>query len=588
MFSRVLRHPGYNGDIADDWLGLDPNGGGIYDIPIVGDIADSVINSFVGNVVAFAFPPAAPFIYAAKSAQALASGNELNALLNAVGAYTAYTSPNLTTTGKLGGMEVSGLNANLVKAAEQAIAGGTSVTDIAKTLVGVGNQTVAQDVLTKAGVSAEQATEILNNVGQQVMDATLTADDAARAIGAMQASGMSAADIAANVETFSTVIPKDQIANSMANIGLAPSIAGLPAPISNAGFYTAGTLTDGVPAELAGPHDYQIDASGFTDPSYLDGPPVEPPQDYSSSGGTYTEPYVGGEHFELPPSGPDVSGTYNSGMDSGDYFGEAVDTSVAPRSPYTVGLDEQIPDSFSSTSLLDKAKSLGSKFQSLKNIFGTSGTGGTGGTSGTGTGGSGGTADFNQRMSLVDPYRGYRLNTEIPMMGDAAGAAGTLSGLYQKSFTDPVGVYNTPEMQALNQQFMQETARKDAALGRNSQYGARGVEAQNQFLTKALPQYRTGLQQGLGTYYGAAKSQPLDFGAATNVLSNTAVQNALAGGRPSGLAGTVSGLEGSWNQMTQGDNIFDQIQGGINTASGLQDLYTGGQQAYNTISGWFA
>jgi len=122
-YNALLRHPGYNGDFADDVLGFDPNGGGLYDIPIIGDVADAVVNSFVGNVIAFAFPIAAPFIYAAKSAQALASGNELGALLNAVGAYTAYASPTATTTANLGGMEISGLNANLVNATNQAIAG---------------------------------------------------------------------------------------------------------------------------------------------------------------------------------------------------------------------------------------------------------------------------------------------------------------------------------------------------------------------------------------------------------------------------------------------------------------------------------
>jgi len=121
-YNPLLRHPGYNGGFMDDVLGFDPNGGGLYDIPIIGDVADAVVNSFVGNVIAIAFPIAAPFIYAAKSAQALASGNELGALLNAVGAYSAYASPTATTTANLGGMEISGLNANLVNATNQAIA----------------------------------------------------------------------------------------------------------------------------------------------------------------------------------------------------------------------------------------------------------------------------------------------------------------------------------------------------------------------------------------------------------------------------------------------------------------------------------
>ena len=40
---------GFLETVTDDWLGLDPNGGGIYDIPVVGDIADDVLGLDPGN-----------------------------------------------------------------------------------------------------------------------------------------------------------------------------------------------------------------------------------------------------------------------------------------------------------------------------------------------------------------------------------------------------------------------------------------------------------------------------------------------------------------------------------------------------------
>ncbi len=48
-------------------------------------------------------------------------------------------------------------------------------------------------------------------------------------------------------------------------------------------------------------------------------------------------------------------------------------------------------------------------------------------------------------------------------------------------------------MQALSGVFNNQISRRDAAAGRNSQYGARAVEEQNNFLTNSLPNYRTGL-----------------------------------------------------------------------------------------------
>jgi hypothetical protein len=276
--------------------------------------------------------------------------------------------------------------------------------------------------------------------------------------------------------------------------------------------------------------------------------------------------------------------------------GSAIDPVMGEEILAGLGMDEfavsdymtKNPNSFGNTyadpSFLDRLKSANKSLQSLKNIIGSKG-------GGTGSGGGRGVESkyTDQYMRMMDPYFDYRKSTEIPMMGAAAGTAGKLSGLYQQSYDDPVGMYNRPEMQALNQQFMQETARKDAALGRNSQYGARGVEAQNNFLTKSLPQYRTGLNQGLQTMYTAAKPQAFDPKAAQWAASQGANQARSAGSQQyGGLIGTASNLSGSYNQMVNGDNFFDQAQGAVNTVSGLQNLYEGGTKAYDTVSGWFA
>ena len=66
-----------------------------------------------------------------------------------------------------------------------------------------------------------------------------------------------------------------------------------------------------------------------------------------------------------------------------------------------------------------------------------------------------------------------------------------------------------------------------------------------------------------------------------------AAKKATSANPATGLAGTISGLQGSWNQMTNNDNVLGQIEGAVNLASGLSDLYTQGSNAWNKISSWF-
>jgi len=66
-----------------------------------------------------------------------------------------------------------------------------------------------------------------------------------------------------------------------------------------------------------------------------------------------------------------------------------------------------------------------------------------------------------------------------------------------QSYVDPMAVYNSPQYQGLNDIFQKQIARRDAAMGRNSQYGARAIEQQNNFMDY-LNKYRAGLLQPAG------------------------------------------------------------------------------------------
>lgn len=602
----ILRHPGFNGDFADDVLGLDPNGGGIYDIPIVGDIADVVINSPIGNVVAFAFPPAAPVIYGAKAAQSLASGNELGALLNAVGAYAAYANPTATTTATVGGMDIAGVNANLIAGIEMAGAGGSSLTDIAKVMVGMGDQTKAAEILTSAGYDAAEVTNAVNAAGQAAMDTTLTAADAESAIAAMKDAGMDSTFIQDQAQNFvkAGIIGPDH-AKSLAYSGqtfpydysikateLPPLEAALNSGLDVNPLNVSSPATDmnyfGVPTDSTVDWSNQIvsnaggDAVGFIDDygnykSYADIAQQLDTGVENIAGKTQAQMLT--DQYAGFPQGEIVQHMAGSSIDP--VLGEEILTNLG-MDPFAISdyMDAN-PTSFGNTyadpSFLDKLKSGVKSLNTLKNLWGSTGT--------MGTGSSNPSQNYSKLMQQVDPYWDYRKQTEIPLMGAAAGAAGKLSGLYQQSFTNPLASYNTPEMQALNADFMDQIQRRDAAAGRSSQYGARAVEAQNQYLTKALPTYRTNLQQGLGTLYQAARPQAVHSETAYNAMKDAAIQSNLIAGQNVGtISGTVGNLQNSWNKMTNGGNVFGQIGGAIDTASNLSDLYTQGKKAWDVGS----
>lgn len=118
----------------------------------------------------------------------------------------------------------------------------------------------------------------------------------------------------------------------------------------------------------------------------------------------------------------------------------------------------------------------------------------------------------------ANPYRGYIQNGTVGGPGSVtsfmqgfqqpanqmASASGGYNDLLKTSYTDPLSIWNSPEMSALNNIFKQQIDRRDSVAGRNSQYGARAVEMQNNFLTNALPKYRTGLNEALTATSNAA------------------------------------------------------------------------------------
>lgn len=170
----------------------------------------------------------------------------------------------------------------------------------------------------------------------------------------------------------------------------------------------------------------------------------------------------------------------------------------------------------------------------------------------------------NDMITKADPYSAMRQSDQIPFMknmleqapgllntANQTGAqAGTMLNnpqymdLLSKSYSDPLSVYNSPEMQALNDKFMGGIERRDAAAGRNSQYGARAVEAQNNFLTNALPQYRTGLIGSQGAQTQTANGLNSLFG---NQL--TAFNDAVKAGTPTNDPG--AGAKAYGEMMSQ-------------------------------------
>lgn len=160
----------------------------------------------------------------------------------------------------------------------------------------------------------------------------------------------------------------------------------------------------------------------------------------------------------------------------------------------------------------------------------------------------------NQLMNVIaqqptiagDPaLQAYR--TQAMGYNPTAGDYGFYQDQLQKTYTDPLGVYNSQGYQKLADLFGSQIARRDAASGRLSQYGDRANEMQGNFLNY-LDKYRSGLNSAAGTA-GSVQGNYLN-----SMLSGaTGMQNANTGqlGALSGLFGQVnSGLNNLANTIS--------------------------------------
>lgn len=536
-FNKVFPWPGYNGDFADDVLGFDPNGGGIYDIPLVGDAVETVVENPALLLLAapFAIPALAGATAGAAAAGGAAAGTTASAML-------------------------------AVQSAELMAAGFTAA-EVATSLAGLGSVAEIGAIMTAAGVSAAEASALAADV--MVNDAAQTAF--AQAAGSAEGQAAS--------QTFSY--------ESTPQVGTGTPLEPLP-----------GTEIGYTDAEYAAMDSYGLDNYAVT------------PQEAGINEYLYDPMYA--DYPEGLGESVDVGNVpSNAGVPAGgwpaDYGSEW-------------GVGAPIGTGLTGLGLNGLQNPLMTELQNAVNIpsNGSASLPGGDGQTGLGSGGyntqslGGGLASLlgaglnywntqegADRLAEIaqnmDPYWDYRGGTQIPMMQQAAGSAGTLGNLYQQSYTDPLSVYNRPEMQALNQKFMQETERRDAALGRNSQYGARGVQAQNQFLTNALPQYRTGLQQGLSTLYNAATPQPYDQDSAQSaLLQSTIAQNqqipsllSTLGGSGTGGSGGTSGGSYSGSGGGSSSNPLGQVQQAVNTGQALINTGNTLNNAWNTLSSWF-
>lgn len=97
---------------------------------------------------------------------------------------------------------------------------------------------------------------------------------------------------------------------------------------------------------------------------------------------------------------------------------------------------------------------------------------------------------------LGNLYSAYNMNQQADYlrgMGEQVmGNNQAYNNLLQSSYTNPEAFLGSSEFKALNDLYLNDLKRKDAASGRVSQYGARANLAQKQALAN-LGQYRQGL-----------------------------------------------------------------------------------------------
>lgn len=541
---QLLPFRGYRDDLLDDWLGFDPNGGGLHALTRdIQSIAEPWLTETGISDDWFGLDP---------------NGQGLTQIANIVGpAVLAYF-----TGGALGGLGATTTDAAFVAAdAAQLTAQGLSAAQVEATLVASGVSSEAAVAAASAAATGATETAITDSILTTTKNSEIFSSPAAQQAYSSdpqliqkvgEAYNVPASDISAAVEK-STFTTPDWLSQSNMDIG----------DIGN--------------------HLQDLIAKGDLTKEQA----FEAMQAYNNAAS-------GGEWSQFLANGAVDDWSTNSGWGLQDVF--------------------------------DAGKKANSVYNTANKLLGgsTGKTGGLlGGLSGTDLSklGAGGLSWYlanqyankqadlaNQMLTKADPYLQYRQQTEIPFLksmlqqvpGMITDAQQTGQSAYdklndpfyqnklQESYTNPVGVYNSPEMQALNSQFMNQIQRRDAQAGRNSQYGARAVEAQNNFLTNALPQYRSGLVAGSG-----AQTQQ---GTGLSNLFGNQMQSALGAAKlGTNLSGAGAGATAYGNLMTEANkagtyasNPFLQSVGlgtsgntGINT-NGLLNSVGG---LYNNLFG---
>jgi hypothetical protein len=137
----------------------------------------------------------------------------------------------------------------------------------------------------------------------------------------------------------------------------------------------------------------------------------------------------------------------------------------------------------------------------------------------------------------------------------------------EQSYADPLSIWNSPEMQALDRQMQNSQLARDAQAGQLFNAPERLAQRQDNFLTKALPAYRQGLLQPSGATFA-----PRGMEAVTSMMGP------LAGaylGKNMGLGMALQGLMG-------GSGTTGRTTGGT-TSGSIFGGTTGSPEANGTI-----
>lgn len=107
--------------------------------------------------------------------------------------------------------------------------------------------------------------------------------------------------------------------------------------------------------------------------------------------------------------------------------------------------------------------------------------------------------------TLYSMYQNQQAANALKKMASQADPFASQRGQYQQllsqSYTNPEAIYNSGPFQGIQDLFSKQIAARDAAAGRNSQYGARAAELQNNFMNY-LQNYQKNLSGLAGAQFG--------------------------------------------------------------------------------------